>query len=462
MKEQKSEKIEFIGEHGSEILPLTEGDEREVVKGIIENEENIPNEKEVEDILEKFETKVFLLEKLEEEIEENAKKVLLTISDPLAIRTMKPLIDKLRSDPRCRAIGIITDNVAGKELEASFQDDEASIKFEAIRGEEGSVFLDALKAADEEPFDVALSTMESSNSPSGSLLYNAKSAFGAEKLFLIFDNWNGIGGRPDLFNNKAQMESIDGMLCGDNLAKNILSQQLPDFPQEKIVVTGTPILDELEKEKLAECPQKAREKLGLDDNEIAVLYLGDVSADYEKFGEEVDERINEKTFNQTFEAIIDLAEAQPEKRFALMVRPHPRDPNKENILNLSTESLPENLKVIFATNDLVSINEAGWGCDITLSIISTENFIASLRGKKSIFLGYQNGLGGEVLKKVFGEEVLRAIELEKDISIASSLEDLGEQLKDYNRPKEDKITEQSEGVIGKSSTERILNIVLES
>lgn len=299
------EKVAFIKEHEDEIKP------------IISN--SAINQERVEIILKEFETKVFLCEKQDHEHNSDAKRVLVTASQPLAFITIDTIIEQLKIDPRCKAIGLLTDNVAGKKFE-----DKNDSSFKRIYNKNLPVLVDALKTAEKEPFDVILAVVDTINSPQSVALFAGKSVFGAEKLYFISSGWIGAGSKSSFQSERAKnMDEIDEIFCTDQLSRRILLNQLKEFPKDKVFITGTPIIGALEIDKAKEYTQTGRKKLGIDDNELAVLYIGDTSADYQRQGLDIDKRINEKTFSETLEAMIKLAEAESEKNLPyLYVRIH--------------------------------------------------------------------------------------------------------------------------------------------
>lgn len=473
---QKSEeKAEFIKEHSSEILPLIEKDKEEVdyVKGLV-NGTNEPSdalaEKQAEDILEKFETKIFLLEKPEGEYEPNSKRVLITATDPLQFNSVFPIVKSLSKDKRCRAVGLITDNIAGKNFEDLMKEETFDFNFKAIKGGHEQdvaepteydktfpVIADGLKMVENDPFDIALVTPDK---PSANILFSAKSVFGAKKLYLIDAGWVGVsGGRVDHplrdESRVDNIDSIDGIFCNDELAKNIIINQLSEFPKEKILVTGTPVIDKLELWRAKELETEGRRKLALNEDEIAILYIGDISPDYFDKSE-LDRKLNEKTFSRTVEAFFSAAEREKDKKFVLLVRPHPRDPNKEELLK-AVGSQSENSRIISAGLDVISINEAAYASDVVVSICSTENNLALLRGKRAVYLSYKDpGFGYDLLKIVYGDN-LKIIKDQDGIDFASSPEDFKKIMEELGRSPVKETEKGSEKV---NATERMINIIL--
>jgi len=479
-KDPLNKKIEFIREHAEQIVPvLADEKEKEEVKklselsaedaGLIAGPEE---EKSAEQILEKFETKIFLIDKKDGQFDPEAKKILFGVSHPLPFSILRPMLERLKGDSRCRSIGLMMDNVAGVNLEKllsewqmssdlaikSFKGGKTQQYGEEAEGDKNyPVLADALKTAQDNPYDVALMFMEGRDSPVSPLFFGAKSNFGAKKSYLMFDGWTSITLSRYFLDNE-NSEPIDGVFCNDELAKKILLAQLPQILPEKVFITGSPVTDSLEIDKAFQYRETGRRKLHLADGDLAILYLGDVSGglEYEAIGG-IDSLYNEKTAQKTARALVSLAAKEPQKNYALLVRPHPRDPNKDALLKMAEEDLAPNLKILAAGRENVSMQEALYAADAIASIISTENFLAPLRGKKAIFLSYDDkGLGNDILSKMFGPALIKTISEDKNISFISSEAELVETMgqPEYFEPHEAKAP------VG-NSIEKIMNIIFE-
>ena len=441
----EKEKIEFIKKHGDEIKQVVS--DQEAIKKL-EAGEAVASGR-VENALEQFETKIFLFKKKESKPE--AKKVLVTASETMAFNLMNPIIERLKKDERCKVIGLFTDLIAGK----MFKDPD----FQRIDNKELPVLADAMKTAEKELFDVAITAVESANSPNEVVLFGGKSVFGAEKLYVMIGGWIGFGSDVILSHPERQkyMESIDGIFCNDELAKRVIHSQYKEFPENRIFATGTPTIDDLELEKSAEYAESGRDKLEIEKDALAVLYLGDSSPAYRRAGYDTDEKINEKTFEKTLDAMIKVAEEEPQKKFSFMVRPHPADTNSQELFDIiGRKELPPNLKVVSAEKSKISMQESIYAADIAASIVSNENFLASLCGKKAIFLGYEDkGFGSYVMGKTYSREIIEAIDQDKNIDIVSSPRDFLDKIKQYRQAE----IEQSPRKEG-NSVDRILDIIL--
>ena len=117
------------------------------------------------------------------------------------------------------------------------------------------------------------------------------------------------------------------------------------------------------------------------------------------------------TFSQTFDQMVDLATKHPDRNFAVLVRPHPTDPHADELFQIANRETPPNLVVRRATNDVVTMQEATYGADVTASIVGTDNFLAPRRGRQGVFLGYEGpGMGGALLDKLYGREIVGLLE----------------------------------------------------
>lgn len=416
------DEIRFIKEHEMEIRPFAE-DKNALdliahtgISDIVA--ERHLDESRVEKVLEGFETKIFFMEK--PNVSHDAKRVLVTMDIPGAYNAMSPLIAALLKNERCGAVEVLASGFARKEFEKRF-----GVSFRQVRSESNSVLKDILSSVKDRPIDVAFASVSAANGPESVALYGGKSNFGAKKLFLVSDAWGMAG--STFSGMRENMDEIDGIFCNDELARRMILHHLPDFPEEKILSLGTPVLENLELEKADEYRHEMRQRWGLDENTLAVLYLGDISEDYKNPSWMADKEINEITFAKTLDAVITAARRNPKRNFALLLRPHPRDPNKKTLYHLvESNEHPKNFLSRDASKDAnTQINQAAYAADVIASIVSTENFLASRRGKKAVFLGYgEKGLGGGVLKKIYGEEILSVIASGPDSRVVTSSDEL--------------------------------------
>jgi len=412
------EKREFIASHKKEIEPLLDDGE----KILFDNN----NESDVNTLLEKYETKLFYYET--QEISSGAKNVLFSVNDTGAYGIVEPLIRSLKQDANCSGIGVLASGPARKSIETQFHGE-----LEEVLNKKDKLLVDILEFSQSKQIDVVVGTVSVLNGPEGVVLYGGKKNLGAKKIFLIADGWGTLGSQFSS-GNQSTLDDIDAILCADEFASKIFQRQLPEVPKELFEITGSPMLDSLQVENPEIFTRQAREKLSLNEDTIAVLYIGDVSADYEQ--EKYDSMVNEKTFTQTFNGFIKLAEINQDKQYALMFRPHPRDPNKEALLKeVDAMKFPKNMRVILAGREILSMQEARYAADAVLSIISTENFFASRMGRQTVFLGYRNGnLGGKALDQVFGQDLLgELLSTDSKMSVASSGDELAEILKNCRR-----------------------------
>ncbi len=417
--------------------------------------------------------KVFLFKKSVGSYHPGAKRVMLSACEPLGFYALYPLINTLRKDPRCRTIAVVAESIAEELFEKRFARERLKPKFILLKNPKLSkdtkpraAWIDVLKDRGERIFEVVITTVDVYTHPKLSLLYQAKRSFGVNKLFIIHYSWTSIGSRKSIVKKgkteKEIMGQVDGIFCNDKLAKLIILHYLPDFSPDKIFITSTPIIDELEQDKAKQYYEMGRKKLKLEEDDIVVLYLRDTNEDY-KHIKAIDRQIDKKTLVKTVWAMAELAKQQPEKNFVLLIRSHPRDPNKKKFPSLPpNKKLPKNLRIIL-TKENISINEVTYSADVIASIASTENHLAPLRGKFGIFLGYRTsnpnlGLGQNVLKKIYGQKMLKLVKKEKNIFIVSSPKEFVALLKKCYRWDKSDLTPKNNG--RKRSVQEILDIAL--
>jgi len=406
---------QFISHHAPEIKPL-------LGKG----ENLVPNnEAEAAKVLEEYENRLYSLEN--PNANPDAKRVLVTANDPGAYNTLKPLLEKLTLDPRCRGVAALVSGLARKNLETEFKN------MSEVQDSSPLLMPDILEFSAQKEIDVVVATLSSLNGPESLALFGGKSSLKAKKLFLVADGWGGLGSQFTR-GNYPVMDNIEAITCPDEVAKKMFHHQFPGISEKKFEVLGSPVVDGLVVENPEKFINQAREKFGLDADTIALIYYGDISAgSKEEYG--TDEAINEKTFTKTLEGLIKFARENPEHEYALLLRPHPRDPNKEELFSLAGRAnLPANLRFIPAGNDIASIQETRYAGDVALSICSTENFFAPRLGRVSVFLAYGENLGGKIVDQIYGQEIVAEMEkAEPLMRFAGSADQLKNILKNCGR-----------------------------
>lgn len=445
------DKTRFLLEHKDEIIPLLDEREKAIMDRIQRDEDVSPQE--VGELRRKYETRVY--EFVKEKSDPCAKRVMLEASEPLAFNNVAPLMERMRSDPRCAGFTLLTDNYAGREIEKDERDRFSFLK-EIKRG--GLPVIADIQG----DYDVGLFLVEGANSSSSLVAFAGKNVFGAKKLFGFVTGWAGVGEKDSPFArsvNSAEIK-VDAILCNDDLSRRIIESQLPNFPPENIIVCGSPVIDSLDFKRAKQYRTEGRAKLGIGENDFTVLYFGDISSYYPKAGYEVDEKVNEKTFVNLLEDFSKVAEEFPDKQFVLAVRPHPRDPDQAQLQELIKRNTRGNLKVVWASGENVSIHEARYLADGFASICSTENFIGPLIGRQSIFLGYGDRMGSVIYEKIYTEKLLEIIKSQPGLAVADSSDAVRQCLskffKDIEQNKELEVS-----LPPASSTERILDILLE-
>ncbi len=447
MMEKFNEKVKFIKKHEAEIKPLLE--DAEFFDKMERGEK--PNKEEVRNILEQYETHIYVFDKDEKECAKNAKRIIMEISETLAFLSSYPLIEALKKDKRCKAICLLTDNLGGQR----FEKEEANKGFRKLRNENKTV-LEEIPGS----FDVALTCLEPPNSPNSVLLSGAKSVFGAKKLYLFSNNFFGIAGQELMSKNfRENIDKINEILCINEMVKRIIEKQLPEFSEKKIRITGSPLIDAVinDNKKKKEYAENAQKKLGINDKDKVVLYLeGGLS---EKKG---DRMMDKKSCIQTTKIMIELAKQNSDKSFVFLLRPHPTDPEKEEFLNNALKlEKPANLKILPATKESLSIQEAIYVAEDIVSVNSTESFLAPLRKKRGVFLNFykEEGENEESMENFFPKETREIIKKTPNMAFLQSDKELFDYLnKNLHEVKTGLPLETSRSQI--TSAEKIRDILL--
>lgn len=443
-----AEKLRFLRKYADEVKPVLGDAKKDVFDRIAQGS---ASEEEVNESVEEFETKIYSHRKEEGGFDEDAKDVLVTIADPGAFNVAAPIIDRLQNDRRARSIEILTHGVSQKSFRGKFGEG-----FSQVGDPNKPVLADLGQAtADLGAPDVVLATVSAENGPESVALFGGKSVLGAQRLFLIRDGWGGMGSTFDKGKSTLNMDEIDGIFCPDELSKQVVVDKLPHYSRDRIYDFGTPTIDSVYAEDGADLQRLGREKLGLDDDTIAVLYGGGIQGEWiERYG--TDPQIEAKTFSEVVGAIIDVAQNNPAKNYALLVRPHPRDPEKESIYDLSKRELPTNLKVIPA--DSPTPSEAIYASDVDLTISSTEAFKNLLRGRQAVFLTLEGKTMGEgMMQRVLGGDAYNQLQRSDGVKFVKDRLNLTRLISGVIRKVSTKRSEEHE-----SSVDRILDIALAS
>lgn len=417
--EHDTDAEKFLATYKAEVLGVLDDlEERALVERFSQDQSvslSADEETRLADILERFETKIFTYEK--PGVEQGAKRVLVTSDNPGSWSAVKPLIAALEKDSRCKGVVAVASGVAGKSLMEAFP------AFSQIRDEK-TVLGDAIALADREPIDVAIASVSVKNGPESLAIFGGKNNLGAARTYFIFEGYPSVSDDFNFRTEEEMEQAIDGIFCNDAFAKAILHKRLPNYPTNRIYTTGVLSSEGFELDKTAEYRAETRKKLDIGKDAFAVLYLGDVNSDYAKMPG-ANPEINTETFVETLSGIEAFARTEEGKSVALIVRPHPRDPDKEKLVGSGeNQSLPENLSVKNGSSP-VSFNGVVYASDVVVSIMSNENMFAPARGRQSIFLAYDDpGMGGQALQSAYGHELIEGIRQMPGVHIASSPEEL--------------------------------------
>ncbi len=386
------DKLKFIREKKNEIDPVWDKTQegKEVTEAF--REECVDREA-IDKGLELFETKVYSYEN--PEADPDAKNVMVAFSDAGSYAAVGPILKRIEADPRFRGIIVLEHGVS----QSSFAADAGGLYRRTDQAKD--VLADIATATQALPPEIAIATLSSENGPENILLYNAKSVFGAKRLYLVVDGW-GSGSIPT-----EHLDKIDGVFCNDELSKRMLQRMLVGFPPEKIYPIGTPQLDGLQIERAEEFEKKGREKLGVGDDAVVCLYAGVVQKIWkDSYGTEP--QLEEHTLGEVVRAMSAVASSRPQEQFILLARPHPSDDEKESIYMNGYADLPANLKVV--RDPGLDFNEAAYAADAILSLGSSLVWTAGLRGKQGIILDPSQGeQGKKSLDAVYGAEIAAII-----------------------------------------------------
>src|SRR3989344_6101622 len=256
-----------------------------------------------DDEVEQLETNIYTFEN--PNATEGSKRVLVTSNDPGSFNALKHIVRSLITSPRCRGITALISGNAAENFKKEFP------RFERVREEEidergnervKSVFEDVGDLVEKCHVDVALLSLSTRDGPEVPMLFAGKDVFGARKTFVLVDGWGKLEG-PFTRTNTDNMEHIDGIFCNDEFEKTLIESALPAYPPDYIHPYGTPVFEHLELDKAAEYRSETRKKLGIGADAFVVLYVGDVSLDYEGWKGVDSTNINVQTFEKTREAL---------------------------------------------------------------------------------------------------------------------------------------------------------------
>jgi hypothetical protein len=321
--------------------------------------------------------------------------------------SVAPLMEILLQDPRCARVSIFAET----EFLDGFKRQRYLSLFTRL-GKEGlttsAAYLEMSSKKDSR-LDVVISTVTNTLSPATVGFFFPQGA----KRFFIVDNWLNLG--PPFAPYKAGAhetaglwwKSVQQIFVNDELAAAMVHELLPTYPRNQIRATGTGQTESIQPQRRAELARSGREKLGVDNDEQAVLFLGDIENVYEPgvvapghiFG----------SFLKVVEALAQAATTEPTRKFVLLVRPHPADPKKAQFMQrIHSVSVPENLHLIDASPGILSIDEAMCVATLCCSVQSTENFRAPHWGTKGVFLVYPE-MGKKIIDAYLTKEVQRQI-----------------------------------------------------
>lgn len=379
-----SEKLSFLKKHEDEVLPLVSDPQTKEALSSVDMSES-----QVEDTLERFETKIF---SFENKNAETGSRIMLEASQPASRTAVEQILSKLSQHRDCKGITLITDNIAGSTFA------EAHPEFTPERT------VDELLLGDipHTPDACLVFAEEPINSPSPMLLHSAKSIFGAKKLYLYITDTHISSNASSQFGEQQRrvMDTIDAILVPDEKTQTETATKLK-FPVENIIVVGDPAIDKIKQEDQEKFRTEGRHLLNLDDQTTTLFYSGFPSSDYDEIC--ANPELNLQTFSHTLTGMRLAAMQAPEQSFALVVRAHPRDSQKAALLNLLSTPVPKNLKLIDGNS--INYQHVIYASDgIACIASSTEHQMGKYRGRKVLLVAYEGKNGsGDVTQAMYGE-----------------------------------------------------------
>jgi len=178
------------------------------------------------------------------------------------------------------------------------------------------------------------------------------------------------------------------------------------IPEEKVLVIGSPLIDQIDTEQGAVLREKGRSTLGISASAVVAFHSSIVASAFEKVGGSPN--INMLTYERVLAGVIEGAHQKPEQEYVLLLHTHPRMKLVEPFPESPTD-LPQNLKII--QGDDISFEENIYAADILLNnILSTETLLAGYRGRTAAVFSYPGeGQFGKVVERLYGKEGVKVI-----------------------------------------------------
>jgi hypothetical protein len=312
---------------------------------------------------------------------------------------------------------------SGIALHERFMKSELSSLFREVQDPKASGALYANLCALNEtglvsnrPVDTVVATVATSYGPEAVSLFSAKSILEAKRLFLVMEAWGTLGVAYN--NGRAEMDEVDGILCNDQLAKQLICHLHPSYDPNRIFMTGTGQLEPNDLQSAQHRQAMARELFKLRGDEVVVFWGGD----YFTPGCGLRESFNIDTRDKLIRAVIEAAARTPEKKYAVLIRPHPGDSGEghEQALDISEffQGLPANVRLIDASKYVCDMQTAACVSHLVASIGSTETFKVPYTGARGVFLTFDEpGLAGPLYEKGYPNQIRAEIERQSGITV---------------------------------------------
>ncbi len=391
------------------------------------------------EVKERGETKLFSLEPERKEIIKP--EIMVGARDMGAARTMTPVITELLH--RHYPISLLADQPAEGFLREKFK----NMKQVKIDSSLGAI-------AERQP-GLILSTLSITGGP-GIDFYLTKTAegYGTKEVkripsIWIEDFW-GVATRKEILSYPVKPDFV----CAyDEYSKKINIDR--GMSPEQIIVTGSPALDELAREKdRDEIRERVRGDLGIKKEETFITYIGDIPPeDFKNFRAFIDNLNKVKT--------------DKDKKIKITTRIHPHvftDKAMSQYRN-EYEKIPDRFKngEVVETMGKFSTDETAIAADILVSGFSTEGIKAIYRGKMSLFM-FLPGVGADILKKSYRMENLPVVESGASIGVFQEREMLPalEKILDPEHQKEMRKAQQRYHNLDGQNTKRVVEVIEKS
>lgn len=155
-----------------------------------------------------------------------------------------------------------------------------------------------------------------------------------------------------LLKNRSPLLIPDWQCVTNNWSKDYFLRQRPDFNPDKILVTGSPAFDNIDKNKKIEEKKKFRKKYKVSDKDKVIVWMG-------QYGE---------ADSETLRSFVAGLEESGISDFRIVIRRHPRDERSDVFFqNISSKFVDHLIDTVEESTD-----EARMAADVVVTMTSTE------------------------------------------------------------------------------------------